>query len=417
MEVTILLIINEKIQSELEQTILAILSMNPKLLIQSELDTEMFYYPLHQTIYHGLKQSVNKDEINLIKLMSIIGDENLDYYLHLQDSYVSSASYESNIMMLEDSYCKRKANEYITELNKGDLELRNYISKLNHLLGEYLYTDSHEIDVQSLYELITSDSKQIQFNDFKYMSSSVGFIEQTLNIISARPSIGKSAFALNLMNDLSKSAQYKCIYINMEMTEKEIYERLVSMNSKIQIKSFSQSQTDSHIRATLLNTLEEIKKRNISIVNKPMSISSIEKLIIREKRKHENQNKHIILFIDYLGYIKSNERNMNDRERMGAIVRALQTMTKDYSCTIFLLAQINREGADNPTMQNLKDTGELEQSGHCILILNDMETGESTLNDTHRMKVFVAKNRSGKRGGNLYFYYNRMTQLFKEMKR
>lgn len=139
-------------------------------------------------------------------------------------------------------------------------------------------------------------------------------------------------------------------------------------------------------------------------------------MIIREKRKRENQNKHVILFIDYLGYIKSNERNMNDRERMGNIVRALQTMTKDYSCTIFLLAQINREGAENPSMQNLKDTGELEQSGHCILILNDMNTGEAILKDTHRMKVYVAKNRSGKRGGNLYFQFHRNTQSFTEEK-
>lgn len=411
-----LLIINEKLQCELEQTILAILSMNHKLLIQSELDSDMFYITLHKTIYHGMKQSVNENEIDLMKLMSIIGEENIDYYSRLQDSYVSSASYESNIMMLEESYCKRKASEYMELLSNGDLELHEYISKLNHLLDEYSYSDKHEIDIQSLYELITSDSKQIHFNDYKYMSSCIEFIEQTLNIISARPSIGKSAFALNLLNDLSKSSQYKCIYINMEMTEKEIYERLVSMNSKIPIKSFSKSQQDSKIRADILNTLEEIKSRNISIINKPMSISSIEKLIIREKRKRDNHDKHVILFIDYLGYIKSNERNMNDRERMGNIVRALQTMTKDYSCTIFLLAQINREGAENPSMQNLKDTGELEQSGHCILILNDMNTGEAMLEDTHRMKVYVAKNRSGKRGGNLYFHFHRNTQSFTEEK-
>lgn len=407
---------SNEVQCKLEQNILAILSMNTKLLVQSEIDSDMFCYTLHKTIYHGMKQSINENEIDLLKLMSIIGEENIDYYLKLQDSYVSSASYESNIMMLEESYCKRKANEYIKALNDDSLELREYISKLNHLMDEYSYSDTHEIDVQSLYDLITSDSKQIHFNDYTFMSSRVGFIEQTLNIISARPSIGKSAFALNLMNDLSKSQEYKCIYLNMEMTEKEIYERLVAMNTRIQINLFSQSQQNTKTRAIILNSLEEIKARNITILNKPMSLLSIEKLIIREKRKKENHSKHLILFIDYLGYIKSNDRNMNDRERMGNIVRALQTMTKDYSCTIFLLAQINREGAENPSMQNLKDTGELEQSGHCILILNDMESDGNLQNDTHRMKVHVAKNRSGKRGGNLYFDYHRSTQLFTEVK-
>ena len=99
---------------------------------------------------------------------------------------------------------------------------------------------------------------------------------------------------------------------------------------------------------------------------------------------------------------------------MGEIVRALQIMTKDYHCTIFLLAQINREGVIKPTVENLKDTGELEQSGHCVLLLSDLES--TSQNDVHRMEIYIGKNRSGLRGGLLHFDFDRTIQKFKEVK-
>lgn len=86
-------------------------------------------------------------------------------------------------------------------------------------------------------------------------------------------------------------------------------------------------------------------------------------------------------------------------------------MTKEYDCTIFLLAQINREGADNPTMNNLKDTGELEQSAHSVLLLS--EIGDYDVNnDVQFIKLVTGKNRESIKNGKMIMKYHKKIQRF-----
>ena len=118
------------------------------------------------------------------------------------------------------------------------------------------------------------------------------------------------------------------------------------------------------------------------------------------------------------------------------MVRDLHAITKDRHCTLFLLAQINRDAVDKrnkvtkPTLENLKDTGELEQTGHCIILLNDNTKNKIVQNkldhssdddytpmqdpDTHEMELIVAKNRSG-RTGDILTKFHRATCLFTEI--
>lgn len=405
---------SSEIQGKLEQSVLSTLIVYPGLLKSNEPNIELFKNPLHRDIYLAIKKSLVNDTIDFIKVFEEIGERNIDYFSKLQDSCITNERYESDISRLEELNRVYKSNELTEKLNKNEIDFEEYVSSINKINNEsYSYSNEQKgFDVNDIYNLITTDSKKIEFSKYKKLSS-IGMIEQTLNIISARPSIGKSAFALNLLDDLSKQRKYKCIYLNMEMTEKEIFERLIAINTKIKISDFPRIKDNSKDKALMLNSLEDIKERNITIINRSLSIDDIKKLITVNRRM--NREKHIILFVDYLGYIRSKNKS-NDRERMGQIVRELQTITKDYCCTIFLLAQINREGTDKPTLQNLKDTGELEQSGHCIMLLDDLDkNNESVLTDIHRMKVNIAKNRSGKRGGNLYFDYYRATQVFSEV--
>ena len=405
-----------ELQAKIEQSILATLSVNIQMLKDSDIDVDMFEFDCHKSLYIAMKNNCAGESIDLMGIYKSIGENGFSLLTRLQESYVSASNYETDVARLEESYKKRKSEELLKELQSGNIDFMQFCQNINKLNEAYNDSKDTKIDVMDIYDLITADSKKLEFHDFTFMQAKVGFIENTLNVISARPSVGKSAFTLNIANDLSKSEKYKCIYINMEMTEKEIYERLIGINTGLVINDFPKAKIESSgkMRARMLNCLHEIRHRNMLIVNHSMSIEGIGRMIVREKRKKENQDKHLILFIDYLGYIRS-KKNTNDREKMGDIVRQLQLFTKDYNCTIFLLAQINREGAEKPTLENLKDTGELEQSGHCVMILNDTE--QDPTKPEHLMEVLVAKNRSGMRGGKLQFMYNRPSQKFYEVKR
>ena len=400
------------LQAKVEQSLLAVLSVNAKMLKSSDINLDMFFYDTHRNLYISMKKHCLEDSIDLLGIFEDVGEKGFEVFSQLQESYVSAANYDNDLARFEDFYRKRKSKEFLEEMTSGSIDFNELLKRMNRLNESSSDISDQSFDVMDIYELVTSESKRLEFADFKYMQDRVNFIENTLNVIAARPSVGKSAFALNLMNDISKSNKYKCIYINMEMTEKEIYERLIGINTGLIINEFPKANLECNAskRKRMCECLTNLKNRHIKIINHSMSIDGIGRTIVHEKRKKDNQGKHLVIFIDYLGYIRS-KKNTNDREKMGDIVRQLQLMTKDYNCTIFLLAQINRDGAEKPKLENLKDTGELEQSGHCVMILDDMDS--DPLKAKHRMEVLIAKNRSGSRGGKLLFDYDRPSQKFK----
>lgn len=234
------------------------------------------------------------------------------------------------------------------------------------------------------------------------MSNKIGFIKNGIHVISARPSVGKSAFAINFMNDLSR--KYKCIYLNMEMNEQKIYQRMVSCESGVPIEQFNQLDRNKSI--IIKDAIRRINKRNYQIMNGSKSVKSIKSIISKESKEE-----HTILFIDYIGYV-TNGKNQNDRERIGNVVRELQLMTKDYDVTMFMLAQINRDGNDEPTMINLKDSGEIEQSAETVLILHNPS---KDLNEEQPIyTVLVPKNRNG-RQGKMDILFDKKCQRFIEI--
>lgn len=292
------------------------------------------------------------------------------------------------------------ANQYTTSKITEEEFIEQVESLSKETISLKLTKNENEI-----YELITSSNKMIQFSRLHNLSSKVQFMENTFNIIAARPSVGKSAFALNLMEDLSMT--YNCLYFNMEMTEREIYERLVAIQSGINMDYFTNIQSE-HQRNCIKSSISEILKRKIKIINGSKSIETIRKIILSEQR-----HGHTIVFIDYVGYVNG-PKKQNDREKIGDIVRQLQLLTKDYNITIFCLAQINREGVEEPSKENLKDSGELEQSGHAVILLHNMS--KEPLNDLNpKMKIIIAKNRSG-RTGYLIMNYCKKNQKFSEEK-
>jgi replicative DNA helicase len=233
---------------------------------------------------------------------------------------------------------------------------------------------------------IRNKEKLIQFDRLYNLNQRVKIKKRTLNVIAARPSEGKSALALNLFCDLSKS--YKCIYFNMEMTEEEIYERMLGIESSIPIEQIIKPQTD-YQEETIKEVANKIYSYKYEVVNGSMNIKGLVSKIIREQREE-----HLIVFIDYVGYI-SNKAGQSDKDRIGEVTRMLNDVTKDYNCTIMLVAQINRNGSDTPTMEDLKDSGELEQSADTIILIHD--ENKQDVSSTKFIKLLIPKCRGSKR--------------------
>lgn len=373
-----------------EKFILSAMLMNEQLIGECDLEIDMFSYPLHKTLYQIIKTIYkNKGCLDMVELVTQSDKEFglTDYIFKLQEEYFTSSNFYSYVAQLQENYKMMLAKNLIDKCDKGELEFEEMLSEMNKISGQFGEdSDSTQMSAYEMYELITTDATKLKFQEFDWLQDKVGFIEKTLNIIAARTSVGKSAFALNLLNDLSDT--YKCVYLNMEMTERELYQRLVSMNCEVPIEEFPNIRMKREKNARLNEAIEKVRRKKIKVYNGSKTVNGIRKIISKESR-----DGHCVVFVDYIGYV-STRKGQNDRERIGEATRMLQIMSKDFNCTIFVLAQLNRDGTDAPSLTHLKDSGELEQTGHAILFLHNPNIDIS--NQSPIYEIIVAKNRSGR---------------------
>ena len=373
-----------------EKFILSAMLMNEQLIGECDLEIDMFSYPLHKTLYQIIK-TINKNKgcLDMVELITQSEKEYglSDYIFKLQEEYFTSSSFYSYVAQLQENYKMMLAKKLIDKCETGEMEFEEMLSEMNKISGQFGEdSDSTQMSAYEMYELITTDATKLKFQEFDWLQDKVGFIEKTLNIIAARTSVGKSAFALNLLNDLSDT--YKCVYLNMEMTERELYQRLVSMNCEVPIEEFPNIRMKREKNARLNEAIEKVRRKKIKVYNGSKTVNGIRKIISKESR-----DGHCVVFVDYIGYV-STRKGQNDRERIGEATRMLQIMSKDFNCTIFVLAQLNRDGTDAPSLTHLKDSGELEQTGHAILFLHNPNIDIS--NQSPIYEIIVAKNRSGR---------------------
>lgn len=375
--------------NSLEQRILSTLLFKNEFMKETELNVDLFQYKAHKDIFMILQEEYKKaKKIDLMMIAEKLNEYKLlDYVMKIQDSYVGSSTFYSDLEKLSECRALEELKTLINKCENESLsfeELKSEIKKIDVINTQ---TNTENLSVDEIMALITSDDIQLKFTTLTKLNV-FGIQKNALHVIGARTGVGKSAFALNLMNDLSNT--YKCIYFNMEMTQKETLRRIVSMNANIPTNKYSElSETE---KSNVYDTIYKMKShKNFSIVNGSQSTGSIRKLISRESR-----DTHLIVFIDYVGLIKD-RRFQNITQRVTELTKELQIMTKDFDCTIFLLAQLNREGGNDskPRMEYLKDSGELEQSASTLMLLHrDSNQWSNTIN----YELFIPKNRNPKTG-------------------
>ena len=297
-------------------------------------------------------------------------------------------------------YKDNKIRTQIDLFKNNKLSSEELLEEVNKIQNELVITkQKNKVTPDEMLAMIRNQEKTIIFPRLWALNEKLRIKKKTVNVIGARPSEGKSALGLNLFCDLAKS--YKCLYFNMEMTEAEVYERMLGIEADIPIKDIIKPQTEYQDNI-IKETANKIYGYKYEVVNGSKTLSSMRSKIIKEQREE-----HLIVFVDYVGYIVG-KQGESDKDRIGNAVRELNNITKDYDCTIFLIAQINRNGSDVPTMQDLKDSGEIEQTADTIILIHD--ENKDSKEDIKEIGFLIPKCRSGKRNIRIAVEYNKTKQ-------
>ena len=211
-----------------------------------------------------------------------------------------------------------------------------------------------------------------------------------LIIVAARPSVGKSAFALSIAESAARHGKTVQFY-SLEMEDTEIGERLlarwtqnVTMNDIID-RDFREDEGKA----------EDAAKAMTYCAGLPIFIDDSANVKPSRVRSQALTQKDLgLIIVDYGGLMASDRRYDKRHLELGAISRDLKNIAKELKVPVVMLAQLNRGVGDDekPSLRELRDSGELEQNANkCVFLWNtDKELGE--------IGVFVAKNRKGRTG-------------------
>jgi len=232
-----------------------------------------------------------------------------------------------------------------------------------------------------------------------------GFQRDEFIIIGARPSVGKTALALNMASFMAFHKKIPTAFFSLEMSDIALVQRLISSEAMVQAQNLRSGFISSRDYTKIVDVMGVIYEAPFHIVDMP----NMKLLDLRaQARKLRSQHQVEIIFIDYLGLIGHDNTSLQRYEQISEISRSLKSLARELHIPVVVLCQLNRDAQwEVPTLANLRDSGSIEQDADLVLFLNrerekkNKKSGEeenSPPGDTIPTDLIVAKQRNGPTG-------------------
>ena len=307
------------------------------------------------------------------------------------DAGISDRSCEEIIFA---NYKARKVNEI---LNHTQIDADNVDSVLELLQNTAdVFLKNEEAEVQTLSELTAlqnnyfNENHKVKFEIgiARVDEASGGLDDGDVTIISARPSVGKSALALQIGRKYAREG-HNVGYFNLEMGNKQIYERAVASSSGLDMTRIRRA-------TSFLNDEEEKFREGNRILQEETNFHVITKArTIKQIRAMVKKYKFDVIIIDYLQLIQATTyRGGNRASEVGDVSRGLKSIATDFMIPVIALSQLNRESEKlkdkEPSLADLRESGDIEQDASVVLMM-----WKSNEDDKTERTIKVEKSRNG----------------------
>ena len=224
-----------------------------------------------------------------------------------------------------------------------------------------------------------------------------GFRPGQLVIVAARPSVGKSAFAVNIAANVAQRGT-PVLFLTMEMTGSELMVRMASRECRMSSGEIMSGTLEEYQLSAAMQGIEAVASLPLWIDERAgRTMTQIGALC----RLHRGRDKVGLIVVDYLQLIQPDDRKANRQEQVASISRDLKLLARSLEVPVVALAQLNRgiEARDDktPRMSDLRESGAIEQDADIIAFL-DRPRLYNPEADPAAANLFVAKNRNGSIG-------------------
>lgn len=405
--------------------------------IIEDLKEDYFTKEKYCLVYRTIKQLLEDNEV--ITPNTIFLNLKASDYFTLTDLCITSAELKPSLKKLKVEYLKRVVKERMkivsdsidenstqTDLDACITELQNELNNIQ--IGEEYQGVNSIKDIATNYlcnlEDIKSGKKELGLKTGIRTLDDYLYGELTGNsiiVIGARPSIGKSALALQIILNLLRERK-KVLYVNLEMNENQIMNRLVSNSTGIPLYKLKTAVelTDDEYKK-IGNSVNGISNSGLYI-DFDIDINSEE--IFRYAMQLKKRGGLDAIFIDHLQLLARNENGYSEGNTKRAVdnaMRNIKRIAKILDIPVFVLSQLNRDKNGNneaemiiPSMDKLKESGDIEQDANIVIMLNrivkDSNGWTAPLEQQEELFFGIEKNRDSKKGsGTLYYKLDTQT--------
>ena len=251
------------------------------------------------------------------------------------------------------------------------------------------------------------------FQDLDRITS--GLQKSDLIILAARPSMGKTALALNIARNAAVLGKGKVLIFSLEMSEEQLSERILSTESMVEIHKMREGDINPGDWEKFSEAIGRLEEADLMIDDTP-GITALE---MRNKCRKIKMEKGLdLVIIDYLQLMSFEGRHESRQLEISALTRYLKQLARELDCPVLVLSQLSRapearKGDEKrPILSDLRESGSIEQDADLVIFLyrDEYYTKEETLRP-NECDVIIAKHRNGATGNVVLTWLGQYTKF------
>ncbi|MCQ2595232.1 MAG: replicative DNA helicase [Treponemataceae bacterium] len=381
---------------------------------------ENFYSLQNQKIFGAMLRMYNNgqrgdlititDELRASNELDAAGGPG--YIATLTDTVPTSANVEYYAKIVLEQSTRRDlikiSNQIIANSHDEAIESRAVLEEAQKLIFD-LTDSNHTVSYKEAKDIVFSTIDMIEklyqnkngftgipsgLHDLDTMTS--GFQNSELIIIGARPSMGKTAMALSMLQHICIKQKIPAAFFSLEMADMQIMQRLIAAEGRIPSQKLRTGLLSMQEMQRMADAAGVIYEAPLYIVDAPnMKLLDLRALARRMKLQCDIK----IIFIDYLTLITSENTLLPRHEQIAEISRSLKSLARELNIPVVALSQVKRDAEQKePTLADLRESGSIEQDADVVMFIHrerQKSTGEGEIPLGIETKLIVAKQRNG----------------------
>ncbi|MBE6808797.1 MAG: replicative DNA helicase [Clostridia bacterium] len=418
---------------EAEQAVLGSVLVDPNCLsdIAVSMKADYFYIPQHKEIYKAMASmyelSQTIDFVSLLEALKKSGvyDEagGKAYLTQLVQTVPSAANVLTYVAIIRERYYARSlmtaAQDIIKDVNENTKDSGKLLDSAEQRIFEIRQgreisglTHIKDVILNETYDRLSKMADPETRNDYIGIPCGIGDLDKMITglnksdliILGARPGMGKTSFALNIVRNVAVNTNKTVCFFSLEMTRDQLAQRMLSSEAGIKSEKLRTGELDDKEWARLAQAGATLSEANIFFdETSAITVPEMKAKLRRMKPAPD------LVVIDYLGLMKSAKATENRVQEVSEITRNLKIMAKELKVPVIACAQLSRgteaKGKSHkPALSDLRESGSIEQDADIVLFLyretyyDSEKTDDEDRGDPNKAECIVAKNRHGEIG-------------------